>query len=49
MIIKLALIAVKKIPASKEAEEESLDDQNKVVHVSRPDAGKLKSPIRIIS
>ena len=48
MIIKLALIAVKKVPLALEDQEQALDNQNKVVHVSRPDPGRIKSPIRII-
>ena len=48
MIIKLALLVVKKIPKADDALEEQLDDANKVVHVSRPDPGRIKSPIRII-
>jgi hypothetical protein len=48
MIIKLALLAIKKVPKVLQSTEQSLDDQNKVVHVSRPDPGKMKSPIRII-
>ena len=49
MIIKLALIAIKKIPQVEHPVEESLDDANKVVHLSRPTPGKLKAPISIIS
>ena len=40
---------LKKIPQAQQPVEEQLDNENKVVHVSRPDSGKMKSPIRIIS
>lgn len=48
MIIKLALLVIKKIPKAQEPVEEALENQDKIVHVSRPDSGKLKSPIRLI-
>ena len=48
MIIKLALLAIKKIPKQLEPQAEALEDQNKIVHVSRPNPGKLKTPIRLI-
>jgi hypothetical protein len=48
MIIKLALLAIKKVPKALQNQEQALDFANKVVHVSRPDPGKMKSPIRII-
>ena len=48
MIIKLALLAIKKIPKAQEPAEQALEQQDKIVHVSRPDPGKLKSPIRLI-
>ena len=49
MIIKLALLAIKRMPQAKEPVEEALESQDKVVHVSRPNPGKLKTPIRIIT
>ena len=48
MIIKLAVLVVKKIPKADDALEQQLDDSNRIVHVSRPDPGRIKSPIRII-
>ena len=49
MIIKLALLVIKKVQKAQQPVEEALDNANKVVHVSRPDPGKMKSPIRLIS
>ena len=50
MIIKLAqLQVVKKVPVAQQSTELALDDANKVIHVPRPDAGRMKSPIRIIT
>jgi hypothetical protein len=48
MIIKLALLVIKKIPQAQRPVEEQLDNDNKVVHVSRPNSGKLKTPIRLV-
>jgi hypothetical protein len=48
MIIKLALLVIKKIPKALQSQEQTLDDANKVVHVSRPNSGKLKTPIRLV-
>ena len=49
MIIKLALIAIKRLPAKLEPQEEQLEQAGQVVHLSRPENGqKLKTPIRLI-
>lgn len=47
-LMKRATLVVKKIPKADDALEEQLDNANKVVHVSRPDPGRIKSPIRLI-
>ena len=39
---------VKKVSLLQHPVEEALDNANKVIHVPRPDAGRMKSPIRII-
>lgn len=48
MLLKLALTEIKRLPKVQVPLENALEDADKVVHVSRPDPGKLKTPIRII-
>jgi len=48
MIIKLALLEIKRLPKVQEPKLQALEAEDKVVHLSRPDPGKLKTPIRII-
>lgn len=48
MIIKLALLKVEKMPKSVEPVAQQLENENKVVHVSRPANGnKMKTPVRV--
>jgi hypothetical protein len=48
MIVKLALIEIKKLPKQDVPQEQVLEEADKVVHVSRPNSGKLQQPIRLI-
>lgn len=51
MILKLALIIAKKIPQQLKPIEDRLEENNDIVHLSRPanQSNKLKTPIRIIN
>jgi hypothetical protein len=49
VIIKLALLEIKRLPKAQLPQEQALEQADKVVHLSRPNPGKLKTPIRIVT